>query len=107
MLPAAGLDLGSATSVLNTGLVCDGICAACRCRLCRAGGAQLSNLAISGCNGRAVDVDVDATGTYTSPAVLTNITINANNGTQGAALYVGPAAAATLQVTEGAWEGTP
>jgi hypothetical protein len=48
-----------------------------------------------------VDVDVDAIGTYTSPAVLINITIKDNKGTQGAALYVGPAAAATLQVTEG------
>jgi hypothetical protein len=44
-----------------------------------------------------VDVRVDATGAYTSPARLTNVTLRRNKGVQGAALYVGPSAAATLQ----------
>lgn len=46
-----------------------------------------------------MDVGVDATGAYTAPAVLTNITLTSNRGSQGAALYVGPAAAVTLQVS--------
>lgn len=40
---------------------------------------------------------MDATGAYTSPARLTNVTLRRNRGVQGAALYVGPSAAATLQ----------
>jgi predicted outer membrane repeat protein len=63
----------------------------------RSGGAELSNLAISGCNGSAINVQVDATGAFTDPAILTNITISGNSGTQGSALYVGPTASATLQ----------
>lgn len=57
-------------------------------------------MAISGCNGTAVDIRVDATGAYTSPAALANITLTANNGSSGAALYIGPAAAAALQDVE-------
>lgn len=67
------------------------------CPCCRAGGAELSQVDISGCAGTAVDVRVDATGAYTSPARLTNVTLRRNRGVQGAALYVGPSAAATLQ----------
>lgn len=69
----------------------------CLLHYCRSGGAELSNLAISGCNGTAIDVQIDATGAFTDPAVLTNITLSGNNGTQGSALYVGPTASVTLQ----------
>lgn len=54
-------------------------------------------MVISGCNGTAVDIRVDATGAYTAPAVLANITLTGNNGSSGAALFIGPAAAAALQ----------
>jgi hypothetical protein len=70
----------------------------CCCCSGRSGSVQVPNLAISGCSGKAVGVDVDASGAYASPALLTNITLHANSGTRGGALYIGPGAAATLQV---------
>lgn len=54
-------------------------------------------MVITGCNGTAVDIRVDATGAYTAPAVLANITLTGNNGSSGAALFLGPATAAALQ----------
>jgi predicted outer membrane repeat protein len=54
-------------------------------------------MAISGCKGTAVSVTVDATGAYTAAATLSNISLTGNSGTWGSALYVGPAAAASLQ----------
>lgn len=64
---------------------------------CRAGGAELSNIGISGCDGTAVDIQIDATGAYKDPAVLTNITLTQNTGFMGSAVYMGPSAAAKLQ----------
>lgn len=54
-------------------------------------------MVIRGCNNSGVDVRVDATGAYTAPAVLSNITLTANIGMQGAAMFIGPAASVVLQ----------
>lgn len=74
---------------------------------CRSGGAQLSDLSISGCSESAVTVLTDATGAYTTPALLTNITLSGNKGAvgvggttdthKGSVVHVGPSAAAHLQ----------
>jgi len=44
-----------------------------------------------------VDIQVDATGAYVTPAVLSNVSITGNNGSLGAAISIGPTAAAKLQ----------
>jgi predicted outer membrane repeat protein len=54
-------------------------------------------MVIRGCNNTGVDVRVDATGAYTAPAVLTNITLTGNTGVQGAAMFIGPATSVVLQ----------
>eukprot|EP00879_Flechtneria_rotunda_P012921 GHRR01013494.1.p1 GENE.GHRR01013494.1~~GHRR01013494.1.p1 ORF type:complete len:1269 (+),score=413.90 GHRR01013494.1:1918-5724(+) len=60
-------------------------------------GAVLEDLVITGCNGSAVAINIDATGAYIAPAVLRNITIKRNKGKQGAAVKVSPAAAVKLE----------
>eukprot|EP00883_Tetradesmus_obliquus_P003960 jgi/Sobl393_1/14275/SZX72377.1 len=56
----------------------------------RSSGAVLENVRISGCNGSAVNIMIDATGAYTSPAVLRNVHITGNTGKDGAAISMGP-----------------
>jgi predicted outer membrane repeat protein len=49
----------------------------------------LENVRITGCNGSAVNITVDATGAYTTPAVLRNVHITGNNGSRGVAVSMG------------------
>lgn len=63
----------------------------------RSSGAILEGLHISGCNGSAISIKVDATGAYTKPAVLRNITLSGNNGTQGAAVHMAKATSAVME----------
>lgn len=65
--------------------------------VCRSGGAQLSDLTISGCTRTALDIQLDATGAYHAPALLTNVTLSGNKGGIGSALYLGPSASVELQ----------
>jgi predicted outer membrane repeat protein len=50
----------------------------------------LENVRISGCNGSAINITIDATGAYTTPAVLRNVHITGNRGQKGAAISLGP-----------------
>lgn len=54
-------------------------------------------MVITGCTSTAINIQVDATGAYTTPAVLSNVDITGNEGIKGSALFIGPAASATLQ----------
>jgi predicted outer membrane repeat protein len=49
----------------------------------------LENVRISGCNGTAINITIDATGAYTTPAVLRNVHITGNSGKHGAAVSLG------------------
>jgi predicted outer membrane repeat protein len=65
--------------------------------VCRSSGAVLENVRISGCNGSAVRITVDATGAYAAPAVLRNVHITGNNGSRGAAVSLGPYASVVIE----------
>jgi predicted outer membrane repeat protein len=57
----------------------------------------LENVRISGCNGSAVRITVDATGAYTAPAVLRNVHIIGNSGSRGVAVSLGAYAAIVVE----------
>jgi hypothetical protein len=63
---------------------------------CRSGGSLLEDVHISGCNGSAIRIALDATGAYSSPAILQGVTLTANTGTSGAAVLVEDAASVQL-----------